>query len=189
MASNLTSPMSLTKYKFDLKNPRKNLQIVEDNFFKWSNDHMYRTSTHDMQDKVTKWLLSYLVPLSLKKKPKIYVLTLCICRLHLRERTMLSQAIKVSFQDFKIRPSSDRDTPRGQERLSRRKKLMRSIKHSHQLGKWPLFWWVFSFNARRIPQQDVTLHAFSRRYGKETLMDTSPNYKHGELTTNFRTTI
>ena len=44
--------MSLTKSKFDLRNPRKNLQIVEDNFFKWSNDHMYRTSTHDMQDKV-----------------------------------------------------------------------------------------------------------------------------------------
>ena len=49
--SNITSPMSLTKSKFDLRNPRKNLQIVEDNFFKWSNDHMYRTSTHDMQDK------------------------------------------------------------------------------------------------------------------------------------------
>lgn len=48
----LTSPINLTKSKFDLKNPRKNLQIVEDNFFKWSNDHMYRTSTHDMQDKV-----------------------------------------------------------------------------------------------------------------------------------------
>lgn len=52
MYSSVTSPSGLNKNKFDLKNPRKNLQIVEDNFFKWSNDHMYRTSTHDMQDKV-----------------------------------------------------------------------------------------------------------------------------------------
>jgi hypothetical protein len=43
----------LTKNKFEFTNPRKNLQIVEDNFFKWSNDHMYRTSTHDMSDKVS----------------------------------------------------------------------------------------------------------------------------------------
>lgn len=68
MASNITSPMGLTKSKFDLKNPRKNLQIVEDNFFKWSNDHMYRTSTHDMQDKVITWCLLYLVPLFLWKR-------------------------------------------------------------------------------------------------------------------------
>ena len=47
-----------------------------------------------------------------------------------------------------------------------------------------------SFNAKnRIPAADETLHAFSRRYGKETLMDTSPNYKPEGWTTNFRTTI
>ena len=54
--SSLMSPAktsSLTKNKFDHTNPRKNLQIVEDNFFKWSNDNMYRTSTHDMSDKVS----------------------------------------------------------------------------------------------------------------------------------------
>ena len=54
--SSLVSPAKtsgLTKNKFEFTNPRKNLQIVEDNFFKWSNDHMYRTSTHDMSDKVS----------------------------------------------------------------------------------------------------------------------------------------
>ena len=46
------------------------------------------------------------------------------------------------------------------------------------------------FNAKnRIPAADATLHAFSRRYGKETLMDTSPNYKPDGWTTNFRSTI
>jgi len=55
--SSLLSPAkttSLTKTKFEFTNPRKNLHIVEDNFFRWSNDHMYRTSTHDMSQKVRK---------------------------------------------------------------------------------------------------------------------------------------
>ena len=60
--SNITSPMSLTKSKFDLRNPRKNLQIVEDNFFKWSNDHMYRTSTHDMQDRTSLERKNHAIP-------------------------------------------------------------------------------------------------------------------------------
>jgi hypothetical protein len=49
------------KNKFEFTNPRKNLHIVEDNFFRWSNDHMYRTSTHDMSQKVRfffKWSAS-----------------------------------------------------------------------------------------------------------------------------------
>ena len=41
-----------TKTKFDFKNPRRDLQIVEENFFKWSNNHLYRTSMHDMSEKV-----------------------------------------------------------------------------------------------------------------------------------------
>lgn len=46
------------------------------------------------------------------------------------------------------------------------------------------------FNSIKIPVQDATLHAVSRRYGKETLMDTAPNYKpDGIWTTNFRSTI
>ena len=41
-----------TKTKFAFKNHRRDLQIVEDNFFKWSNANQYRTSTHDMSEKV-----------------------------------------------------------------------------------------------------------------------------------------
>ena len=55
-SSSIMSPAKssgLTKNKFEHTNPRKNLQIVEDNFFKWTNDHMYRTSTHDMSEKVS----------------------------------------------------------------------------------------------------------------------------------------
>jgi hypothetical protein len=54
--SSLLSPAknsTQVKNKFEFSNPRKNLHIVEDNFFRWSNDHMYRTSTHDMSDKVS----------------------------------------------------------------------------------------------------------------------------------------
>jgi hypothetical protein len=47
---------STAKNKFEFTNPRKNLSIVEDNFFRWTNDHMYRTSTHDMSDKVSLFL-------------------------------------------------------------------------------------------------------------------------------------
>ncbi len=45
------------------------------------------------------------------------------------------------------------------------------------------------FNSIKIPAQDVTLHAVSRRYGKETLMDTAPNFKPDGWTTNFRSTF
>ena len=38
--------------KFTLQNHRKDLQIVEDNFFRWSNGHHYRTSSNDMSTKV-----------------------------------------------------------------------------------------------------------------------------------------
>ena len=41
----------------------------------------------------------------------------------------------------------------------------------------------------KIPRQDENLHAFSRRYGKETMMDTAPNYKPDGWTTNFRSTF
>jgi hypothetical protein len=44
------------------------------------------------------------------------------------------------------------------------------------------------FNSIKMPRQDDTLHAFSRRYGKETLMDTAPNFKPDSWTTNFRST-
>lgn len=37
-----------TKNKFNLRNPRKELQIVEDQFFRWTNTHHYRTSSNDM---------------------------------------------------------------------------------------------------------------------------------------------
>jgi len=45
------------------------------------------------------------------------------------------------------------------------------------------------FNSIKIPVQDATLHAISRRYGKETQMDTAPNYKPNGWTTNFRSTF
>ena len=42
-----------TKNKFNLKNQRTtDLQIVEDNFFKWTNSNHYRTSSNDMSFKV-----------------------------------------------------------------------------------------------------------------------------------------
>ena len=45
------------------------------------------------------------------------------------------------------------------------------------------------FNSVKIPKQDMTLHAVSRRYGKETMLDTAPNFKQEYWTTNFRSTI
>ena len=114
---------------------------------------------------------------------------LYVCRPHSRERIMLFQVIKGSFQVFRTKQLLARDTLRGPERHSRRKILMRSIKLFLQLGKACLMMTLIRFNAKRIPQHDLNLHAFSRRYGKETLMDTAPNYKHGEVTTNFRMTI
>lgn len=50
----MQSPSMLeTKNKFNLKNQRTtDLQIVEDNFFKWTNSNHYRTSSNDMSFKV-----------------------------------------------------------------------------------------------------------------------------------------
>ena len=50
----MQSPTTLqTKTKFDIRNPRKDLSIMEDNFFKWTNGNHYRTSTNDMTYKVS----------------------------------------------------------------------------------------------------------------------------------------
>lgn len=43
--------MMETKNKFTFKNPKRDMTIVEDNFFKWSNSHLYRTSANDMSPK------------------------------------------------------------------------------------------------------------------------------------------
>jgi len=48
----MSTAMMDTKTKFAFKNPRRDLQIVENNFFKWSNSNLYRTSTKDMTEKV-----------------------------------------------------------------------------------------------------------------------------------------
>ena len=40
--------MSETKNKFTASNPKVNRAFNEDQFFKWSNGNLYRTSTHDM---------------------------------------------------------------------------------------------------------------------------------------------
>lgn len=44
----------------------------------------------------------------------------------------------------------------------------------------------FRFNSIKIPRQDETLHAVSPKYGKSTIMDTAPNYKPDQWTTNAR---
>ena len=48
---------------------------------------------------------------------------------------------------------------------------------------------IIRFNASKIPRADDTLHAVSRSYGRETMMDTAANYKANGWTTNFRSTI
>jgi len=37
-----------SKSKFDIRSPDKNRPFSPDNFFVWSNTHMYRTSSNDM---------------------------------------------------------------------------------------------------------------------------------------------
>jgi hypothetical protein len=36
-----------------MKNHRRDMTITEENFFKWTNDHHYRTSSNDMRSKVS----------------------------------------------------------------------------------------------------------------------------------------
>lgn len=43
-----------TKTKFHMSNPKVGQIFTEDQFFKWSDNNLYRTSTHDMSDKVSK---------------------------------------------------------------------------------------------------------------------------------------
>ena len=39
--------------KFNITNPKSKDIFREQEFFKWSNQHFYRTSTHDMSSKVS----------------------------------------------------------------------------------------------------------------------------------------
>lgn len=41
-----------SKTKFSMSNPNVNKRFTQDQFFKWSNDNHYRTSSHDMSFKV-----------------------------------------------------------------------------------------------------------------------------------------
>ena len=40
------------KSKFTIRNPSKERPFTSDQFFNWSNNNMYRTSYHDMSEKV-----------------------------------------------------------------------------------------------------------------------------------------
>ena len=47
--------MSLLEYKnkFSIENPKKNTEIFENNFFRWTSGNFYRTSYNDMGSRVS----------------------------------------------------------------------------------------------------------------------------------------
>jgi hypothetical protein len=52
-----SSPFIESVTKFRIKNPKATQIFTEDEFFKWSSNHFYRTSTNDMSEKVSSFLI------------------------------------------------------------------------------------------------------------------------------------
>ena len=46
------TPLLESNTKFRFRNPKKSQIYTEDEFFKWSSNHFYRTSSNDMSQKV-----------------------------------------------------------------------------------------------------------------------------------------
>lgn len=113
----MTSTMMATKTKFAFHNHRRDLQIVEDNFFSWSNKHHYRTSTKDMGEKV------------------LNIFHLLTYRHLLRERIMSFQVIKVTSQDPQAVSKSDKDSQRSPEKCLALNTLTQPHRCSPPLGE------------------------------------------------------
>ena len=79
------------KSKFTIRNPSKERPFTSDQFFNWSNNNMYRTSYHDMSEKVIPELIIIMFSHQLK------------------ESIMRSPDTKVTFQerDRRVRSSEE----------------------------------------------------------------------------------
>ena len=102
---------------------------------------------------------------------------------------MRFQVIKVTSQAPQVVIKSEKDSQRSPEKCLAMASLIQTPRLSPPPGEQNISLIFHRFNSSKIPRQDATLHAVSRRYGKETQMDTSPNYKQVGWTTNFRSTI
>ena len=95
--------MTQTKNKFNLRNPKKDLQIVEDNFFRWSNNHHYRTSSNDAAShgNVSFWFdRRYLMVRLLQRSKHVLYRALSSAKI------MQFQGIKASSPGLRTAPSS-----------------------------------------------------------------------------------
>ena len=71
----MTSPPNMleSKTKFHMSNHKVGQVFTEDQFFKWSNDNFYRTSTNDMSEKVPARKKSCVIPGYQGHMPRIAV--------------------------------------------------------------------------------------------------------------------
>lgn len=148
------------KNKFNLNNPRKIDTIKEQEFFRWTSNHFYRTSYNDMRSSVCNlfhiWE-KFLMP---------YYRALWI------ERTVWSLATRALSQAWRMELTLQRGTQKTPVKALPKKNLTIKYRSSPQQGKktrpfisdHPSFssyaFWN-RFNAGKIPRQDDTLHAVS----------------------------
>jgi hypothetical protein len=68
-----------TKNKFSVSNPKVGSLFSEDQFFKWSDDNIYRTSTNDMSGKVIYSFINQSI--DIVRRPQKVICDPWVCRL------------------------------------------------------------------------------------------------------------
>ena len=126
-----------SKTKFNIKN-HKVSQFTEDDFFRWTNGNMYRTSYNDMRQQQPVANKNHALP---------------------------------GYQGFV--PSLKADSLLQKRYTEQTRDVLHKRTISDKLQTISSTGW----NKSRIPVADDTLHATSRRYGTETMLDTHPNIK------------